>query len=167
MIGEQITQRLRMRQWSKDDFEDFCRFFSDPVAARFVGGSCERPTAWRKLATFIGHWQLRGYGFWAVEDKETHAFIGSAGLWMPEGWPELEVGYWIMPEKQGNGYATEAALKAREVAYQQMGVKTLVSYIHPENLPSKRVAERMGAKHETTQELMGFGPHCIYRHPGP
>ena len=119
------------------------------------------------MAASIGHWVLRGYGYWAVEEKDTGSFVGSAGLWYPEGWPEIELGYWLMPEMRGKGYATEAALAAHEVAFNTLHVESLVSYIHPENEPSKKLAERMGARAEATIELLDYGPHIVYRHPRP
>ena len=93
--------------------------------------------------------------------------MGCIGLWEPEGWPELEVGYWLVEKAHGKGYATEAALQARDYAYRELGAQTLVSYIHPDNESSKRVAERMGAKLDETIELLDLGLHCVFRHPSP
>lgn len=87
------------------------------------------------------------------------------GLWFSEGWPELELGYWLMPNMQGKGYATEAGVKSRDYAWEVVGAKSLVSYIHPENEPSKRVAERLGARFEENIDLLSHGPHCVYRYP--
>jgi RimJ/RimL family protein N-acetyltransferase len=112
----------------------------------------------------VGHWTLRGYGYWAVEEKETQAFVGCVGLSFPEGWPELELGYWLIPEAYGKGYATEAGLKARNYAFDDLGTKSLVSYIDPANEASKRVAERLGAKYDDTIDLLEHGPHCVYRY---
>ena len=159
------TDRLLLRQWRPDDFDQYAEYYADEELARYVGGVCDRPQAWRRWAAEIGHWTLRGYGFWAVEEKQTGNLAGCVGLWFPDGWPELELGYWLMPIAQGKGYATEASLASREYAYEVVGAKTLVSYIHPDNQASKRVAERLGARLEKTIELMNFGPHCVYRHP--
>ena len=70
-----------------------------------------------------------------------------------------------MRDMQGNGYATEAALEARREGLDLAGVDTLVSYIHPDNEPSKRVAEKLGAHCESIIDLLDYGPHCVYRHP--
>ncbi len=159
------TDRLLLRQWRPDDFDHYAEYYADEELARYIGGACDRQQAWRRWAAEIGHWTLRGYGFWAVEEKQTGNLAGCVGLWFPDGWPELELGYWLMPIAQGKGYATEASLASREYAYEVVGAKTLVSYIHPDNQASKRVAERLGAHLEKTIELMNFGPHCVYRHP--
>ncbi len=161
---EMTTERLLMRQLRQSDFETYAAYYSDPDAARFVGGQMDRNRAWRHMATILGHWALKGFGIWAVEEQASGRFVGCVGLWEPCGWPEIELGYWILPEKQRLGLAAEASLKAREHAYMAMGLTTLVSYIDPENLPSRRLAERLGATFEEVIDLAGLGPHCVYRH---
>ena len=158
------TERLLMRQWREDDFEAYAEFRSKEETARFVGGVLNRYDAWRKFAATIGHWVLRGYGYWAVDEKQTKRFVGAVGLGFPEGYPELELGYWIVPEMQGKGYATEAGQKAKEYAFTVVGARTLVSYIDPANEPSKPVAERLGGKFEAVIELVEHGPHGVYRY---
>ena len=158
------TDRLILRPWRNDDFEPFAAYQSDEELARFVGGACSRDVAWRRMAAIVGHWQLRGFGYWVLEERSTGAFAGAAGLWFPEGWPELEVGYWLFSGMQGKGYATEAATRARDFAFEDLGATSLVSYIHPDNGASIRVAERMGARREAAIELSTHGPHLVYRH---
>lgn len=159
------TERLRLRLWSEAYFAGFAGMYSDEEQARFIGGRLERPQAWRLMAALAGHWTLRGYGPWAVVEKSSGEFLGSIGLWYPEGWLELELGYWLLPEARGTGYATEAGAAARDFAFEAVGAQTLVSYIHPENVPSRRLAERLGARYEETIELLNHGPHCVYRYP--
>ena len=158
------TNRLKLRLWRSDDFDRYAEIYADKELGRYIGEQMDRPGAWRHMATLVGHWTLRGYGTWAVEEKDTQTFIGSVGLWFPEGWPEIELGYWLVPEAYGKGYATDAGLKARDFAFDQLGTRTLVSYIDPSNEPSKSVAERLGAKYEKTIELLDLGPHCVYRY---
>jgi RimJ/RimL family protein N-acetyltransferase len=94
------------------------------------------------------------------------AFCGVAGLIRHFDWPDLELGWRVFREYQGRGYATEAALRIRTHAYEALGAKVLVSYIDPDNLPSMRVAERLGARHDGTITLRGR-PADVYRHPYP
>lgn len=161
------TERLWMRQWREGDFPTYAEYYANPRTARFVGGQMSRDKAWRHMAAVVGHWELKGFGQWCVEDKQNGIVVGCIGLWQPEGWPELEVGYWLTDAAQGKGYATEATRAAREFAYDRLGANTLASYIDPANQPSKRVAERLGARHEKTIELLDLGPHCVFRHPSP
>lgn len=156
-----------LRQWEAGDFEAYARYYAREETARFVGGVADRDRAWRRLVSLIGHWTLRGYGYWAVAEKETEHFVGCAGLWRSAGWPELELGYWLVPEMQGKGYASEAAAAVRDFAFDILGTHSLVSYIDPDNEPSKRVAERLGARFEETIELLSHGLQCVYRYPTP
>ena len=158
------TARLRLRQWREADFDAFARYYADAETARFVGGLKDPDQAWRHMALQVGHWRLRGFGYWALEEKSSEAFIGSAGLWQSPGWPELELGYWLMKEQQGKGYANEACLRCIEYARNTLRARSLVSYIDPRNESSIRVAQRLGAVYDGTIELASHGPHRVYRH---
>lgn len=166
-MSEVETERLILRQWRQDDFEAFAGFYADEETARFVGGPSTRDDAWRRMASLAGHWSLRGFGTWAVEEKATGGFVGAVGLWYPEGWPEIELGYWVVRDMQGKGYAKEAARRSRDFAFGELGLNTLVSYIHTDNLPSIRLAEKLGAAEEETIQLLAYGPHHVYRYPKP
>lgn len=158
------TERLRLRPWRSDDLDAFAPFMADGAATRFIGGPLSREDTWRRVAMLIGHWTLRGFGNWAIEDKASGAFVGYGGLWYPEGWRDRELMWGLVPPYRGRGYATEAARRARAYAYGELGWATVVSYIAPENEPSRRVAERLGAKHDETIELRGAAVE-VWRHP--
>ena len=64
------------------------------------------------MALFIGHWALRGYGWWAVEERATGEFLGRIGLYNPEGWPEIELGWLLSRQSWGRGLATEGGAAA-------------------------------------------------------
>ena len=123
---------------------------ADIEVVRFLGDSepAPRDVAWRHLAMLAGHWQLKGFGHWAVEVKETGAFIGRVGLWFPEGWPDYEVGWVIARDAWGHGYATEAARPALQHAFGTLGLRHVISLVVPDNLPSTRVAEKLGGRLE-------------------
>lgn len=161
------TRRLRLRGFRQSDFEAFAAFYSDEEAAHFVGGVRPRDDAWRAMAMFSGHWQLRGYGFFCVADRESDAYLGWCGPWCPEGWREPELGYSFLRAAQGRGYATEAALAARDFAYRTLSLTTLVSYIDPDNRPSQRLAERLGARREEGLFDLRGSPVETWRHPSP
>ncbi len=160
------TERLILREPRETDLEHEAEFFASD-ASRYVGGPLSRTDTWRVIAMVIGHWALRGYGFWGVEEKATGTYVGHVGLWRPEGWQESEIGWTLMPHATGNGYATEAALAARAYAYDVLGWKSAVSLIDPENTASMAVATRLGAEFETTYENPKFGLTQIWRHPAP
>lgn len=163
-MTELHTERLVLRPPKGSDYADFVRFFSDPKQAEYVGGVKNPEQCWRLLATYIGHWSIRGYGYMAVEERSTKAFMGCVGFWRSEPWPELEMGYWLMAEAQGHGYAFEAASAVKNHAFQALGLDTLVSYIAADNQASVRLAERLGGQFEQIIELLDFGPHGVYRY---
>ncbi len=160
------TERLILRGWREADFDPFAEFWADEESARFVGGACGRDAAWRIFATFLGHWALRGYGLWALEEKASGALAGYCGLWRPEGWPEVELGWSLLARSRGRGLATEAALRVRRHAYEDLGATTLISFVDPKNAPSVAVAERLGARLDGQFELRDAMVD-IWRHPDP
>ena len=158
------TERLILREGRDSDFEIQAAFYADEEASKSVGGPLSRAEAWGRVAFNRGHWVLRGFGNWALEEKASGDYAGWCGLWYPEGFPECEVGWGLMRAKQGRGYATEAALRARSYAYDTLGWETAISLIAADNPRSIRVAERLGATLERLTEFEGkeFG---VYRHP--
>ena len=164
MSIELETERLWLRQWRAADFDRYFEFYQDAESSRYVGGLSSMEQAWRRLAGIIGHWTLRSFGYWAVEEKATGLLAGCVGLWYSASWPEIELGYWLMRDMQGRGYAHEASRKSLEFGFGHLNCASLVSYIHPDNDPSKRVATRLGGRYEATKELLDLGPHCIYRY---
>jgi RimJ/RimL family protein N-acetyltransferase len=124
---------------------------------RFLGEGrpLDRFEAWRSMAMILGHWQLRGYGPWALEERASGAFIGRVGFFYPDGWPDFELGWVLGREYWGKGYASEAAGRALAYAFAEMGRDHVISLIHPDNGPSIKVAERLGEKIEGQTELFG------------
>jgi RimJ/RimL family protein N-acetyltransferase len=141
MVPTLTTERLTLRGWREDDLDAYARITADPEVMRFMGGTLDRAEAWRQIALFTGHWELRGYGLWVVE--RDGALIGRIGLWRPEGWPGLEVGWLLARPSWGVGYATEAARTAVEWAWSALDTDRLISLIAPENHASARVAQRL------------------------
>lgn len=140
------TDRLLLRMWRAEDFESYAKICADPEVMRYLvdGRPLARAEAWRQMAFLIGHWYLRGYGYWAVEEKASRNLIGRIGFMNPEGWPGFEIGWTLARECWGKGYATEGARRALEYAFTEMGCAHVISLIHPENQASIRVAERLG-----------------------
>ena len=138
------TERLLLRGWREDDFDAYAAFTADPEATQYLGGPQTRADAWRGMSALIGHWVLRGYGLWVVERKMDNAFMGRVGLWQPEGWPGMEVGWGLARQYWGQGYATEAARASLDYGFRNYPVSKLISLIRPENHPSQKVAERLG-----------------------
>lgn len=141
------TERLILRQVDPDrDFEGWAEAMADERTVRFLGISpMNRAQAWRSMAMAIGHWRIRGYGFFSLESKETGEWIGRVGPWNPEGWPAPEIGWTISPRHLRRGYATEAARASVEYAYETLGWSEIIHCILPGNEASIRVAEKIGS----------------------
>ncbi len=152
------TERLVLRMLRQSDLDAYAEMCGDPEVLRFIGNGApmSRADAWRSLAMMLGHWQLRGYGLWAVEEKASGVLVGRVGFWEPEGWPAFEVGWTLRRHWWGRGFATEAAGAALAHAFRRMGRSHVISLIRAGNLASVRVAERLGERLEGRMELNGF-----------
>ena len=157
------TERLVLRMFREDDLDEYAALAGDPEVTRYLGdgSTLGRADAWRQMAMILGHWQLRGYGMWAVEESATGRLAGRIGFFNPEGWPGFELGWTLAREFWGRGYATEGAGRALEYGFNEMGREHVISLIRPANLPSIRVAERLGERREATVELQG-APALVY-----
>ena len=157
------TERLLLRQFRESDLDDFARMCADPESMRYIGEgrTLNRAEAWRSIAFFLGHWRLRGYGLWAAEEKSTGQFLGRVGLYYPEGWPVLEVGWSIDRQRWGEGFATEGGRAAIRWAFENLDIERLSSVIHPDNAASIRVAEKLGERLLRHDEIAGQ-PVVIY-----
>ena len=151
------TDRLLLRMFRESDFEAYAGICADPDVMRYLGEGkpLSRMDAWRQMAMVLGHWQLRGYGLWAVEEKVSGALVGRIGFFNPEGWPGFEVGWMLGRPYWGNGFATEGARAVLQYAFTEMQRTHVISLIRPENAASIRVAERLGERLEGRTVLMG------------
>ena len=149
------TERLILRGWRESDLDAWAAVCADPEVTHFIGGVRDRADAWRSIATYLGHWMLRGYGLWVLESRADEAFVGRAGLWSPEGWPGIEVGWTLGRAAWGQGYATEAARAAMAWAWDVLGLPRLIAVIDPRNARSIAVAQRLGMGHTRDWELRG------------
>lgn len=166
MTVEIETERLRLRQLAESDHEPLTRFYGDPEMTRYIGGTRDAADTWTWLLAAIGHWSIRGFGHFALEEKTSGETCGAVGLIRHFDWPELELGWRVFRDFQGRGYATEAGQRVCAHAYEDVGATTLVSYIDPDNARSMRLAERLGAWHDGRILLRGR-PAEVYRHPNP
>lgn len=151
------TDRLILRMFRESDFDAYAEMCADPEVMRYIGDGqpLSRYMAWRNLAMMIGHWSLRGYGLWAVEERSSGDFVGRVGFWNPDGWPGFELGWMLRRSFWGRGYATEGAKAALVFAFTRLEQPHVISLIHPENAASIRVAQRLGERPVDRIELMG------------
>ena len=151
------TERLTLRMLREEDLDPYAAMCADPEVMRHLGEgkTFTRPEAWREMALLIGHWQLRGYGMWAVEERASGSLVGRIGFFQPEGWPGFELGWMLGREHWGKGYAIEGARGALKYAFATLKRQHVISLIRPANAASIRVAERLGERLEGRRELFG------------
>ena len=156
------TDRLILRGWRAEDIDAYAAMVAHPDVSPFMttsGKPMDRIEAWRHMATAAGHWVLRGFGIWALEEKDSGQFVGRTGLYYPDSWPGREVGYGLAREHWGKGYATEAVSAARDYAFETLGWDEIISIINPANTRSLAVAERAG---ETFKEEWKHGDYTLH-----
>jgi RimJ/RimL family protein N-acetyltransferase len=149
-VPELRTERLLMRGFGGDDLDGWAAICTDSEVTRWVGDpdGLSREDAWRRMAYFIGHWELRGFGQWALVEQATGELVGRAGLLQPEGWLGLEVGWMVARAHWGRGFAPEAGRASIDWARDALGADHIISLIEPENERSARVAEKLGMEVE-------------------
>lgn len=162
------TDRLILRKPGPQDVDAIVDFFTSP-RAQYVGGPYSRGRAWRQFAAEVGHWDLLGFGMFAVTVKGSDQAIGLVGPWCPADWPETEIGWFVFGNAEGRGYAFEAAQACLHHAFSTLGWTTAVSYIDTENSRSVALAERLGAvlDPQAPQPKPDARPCLVYRHPNP
>lgn len=148
------TERLVLRGFRARDLDAYADMMADMEVQRFLAGRAfSREDSWNSMATFLGSWELLGYGMFAVEHGS--AFIGRVGIYHPLDWPEPELGWSLTPSAWGKGFATEAASAVKEWVLAAHGWSRLVSFIASENTRSQRVAEKLGAVRDRPITLRG------------
>jgi RimJ/RimL family protein N-acetyltransferase len=152
------TSRLTMRGFRADDYDAWAAIVADDETMRAVGrpAGLNEWEAWDDLSRLAGHWALRGFGQWALEERESGELVGRAGLICPADWPDLEVGWLVRSDRRGRGYATEAGAAAMRWAFEELGADHLVSLIAEDNAASRSVAEKLGEQPYATVTARGF-----------
>ena len=150
------TARLVLRQFREDDLDAWGRITSDAEVMRYVGGSpLSRDEAWRSLGYMLGHWKIRGFGLWAAVEKTSDALVGRIGLYRPEGWPGLEVGWLVDRARWGEGFASEGGAASLAHAFRALRALRVISVIEPANAASIRVAEKLGERFRERRQIQG------------
>lgn len=157
------TERLILRAPRLSDLDAITAFVTSDRAS-FVGGPGKPWEGWTSLTSIIGHWVIRGFGWWMMEDRATGAVVGRTGIGYHADWPEPELGWHIYDGFEGRGLAYEGALAARNHAHRVMGLGPVISLIDPLNIRSRSLAERMGATVER-EIIVRETPALVYRHP--
>ena len=143
------TARLTFRRHVAADLDDVAAMWSEPGVVAFFGGKpFNREDAWQRLTRYAGLWALLGFGFWALHDAATGAYVGDVGYLegyrtgVPPFDGDPEIGWSLASRWHGKGLASEAVAAALD--WGRPRFRRTVAMIHPDNAPSIAVAERAG-----------------------
>jgi RimJ/RimL family protein N-acetyltransferase len=153
------TARLRLRTLRPSDVDFLVGLWTDPEVTRYMGGPRDRTELERSLAEDALAPEARRFDLWPVEERASGRLVGHCGLLDKEagGRPEIELSYVIAASDRGRGYASEIAAGLRDLAFRPLGLGRLVALIHPQNIASERVAQRVGLRLE--REIVRPGGH--------
>ena len=156
------TPRLTMRGHQSSDFAAVAAMWGDFEVARHISGKpSTAEESWARMLRYAGLWHFLGYGYWVLEDKATGRFLGEVGFanFHREMDPPLgdfpEAGWVLSPSAHGKGYATEAIGAAIAWYDERFGAGRKVCIIAPENVPSLRVAAKLGFTRFATGDYHG------------
>ena len=165
------TERLKLRGHTLADYDACMAMWSDPSVTQHIGG---RPSTqeevWGRLLRYAGHWAYLRFGYWAIEEKSSREFIGEVGFAdyhrniEPSVSDMPEIGWVLVSNARGKGYATEAVMAALAWGDASFGSRRTSCMIAPENLASIRVAEKCGYHHWLDTEYHGQ-PTLVFVRP--
>ena len=163
------TERLQLREFIPQDADALATVLSDPETMRYYPAALDRAGVSAWIERNRRRYADAGHGLWAMVLKSNGEVIGDCGLTPQnvDGADEIELGYHVRRDLWGQGYAPEAARACRDYGFSRLGADRLISLIRPENLPSRRVAEKVGLT-LWKQVMWRDFPHCVYMIPkGP
>lgn len=145
------TDRLVLRAHRREDYESECVMWSDPAVVRFIGGMPSKPQqTWSRLLNYLGHWTVMQFGYWAIEEKRSGAFIGEIGFadFKRDITPAMqnvpELGFALVSSAHGKGYATEALTAALAWGDAHLPSNRTVCLVNEENEASLHIVEKAG-----------------------
>jgi RimJ/RimL family protein N-acetyltransferase len=142
------TERLTLRQFTEADLENLVALDSDPEVMRYLNGGIPTPReviARDILPRFIQSYAPGGFGFWAIVERASGAFLGRVGLLPDDERPgEATLGYRLLRAAWGHGYATEAARALLRATFREAGVQRVTATTYQDNRASRQVMDRLG-----------------------
>jgi [ribosomal protein S5]-alanine N-acetyltransferase len=161
------TQRMVCERVQLDQAPEHLRLLLDPRVSATLRPRRESPTEAEILdgvAAKVEHWERHGFGMWLLRDRQTGEMIGRGGLQYTytAGLNDVEAGWAIVPERWGQGLATELAHASVEVGFEQLGLLEIVAFTLPTNIASRRVMEKAGFQFDRGIVHAGV-PHLLYR----
>jgi RimJ/RimL family protein N-acetyltransferase len=146
-----------------EDLDFLAALLGDERVGRTLGGARGRDEVAGFLAAEHDHWARNGFGYWVWRERATGEPVARGGLHrvQVDGEEMFEIGWAVLPERWGRGYATELG-QASIAAAATLGIAPVVAYTLPDNLTSRRVMEKLGMTYDRTFVHGRWGPHVLY-----
>jgi ribosomal-protein-alanine N-acetyltransferase len=170
-VGRVQTDRLLLERLELEHEREVSVLLRDPRVARTLTADGLPPSEREVrdgLRAKITHWERHGFGLWMARDRSTGEMVGRGGLQhtVVDSAAEIEVGWAIVPERWGQGLATELARAAVDVAAEPLHLPEIVAFTLPDNVASRRVMEKAGFTY--ARDVLHIGlPHVLYRRSLP
>lgn len=160
-IPEIKTPRLNLRAFNLDDVDPLFEILLVPGVLRYfpTPDPPERDRVQKLIEGQLDHWQDHGYGWWAVEFQADRKLIGWSGLQYLPDTEEIEIGYLLAKSHWGKGLATESAKVGLDFGFNDLNLTEIIGIVHPENIPSQHVLEKIGLFF--IEETEYFGMKCF------
>ena len=155
------TERLWLRPFTPQDATTMHQILNGPDVLKYFPGpqTVTEAQVERMIGRLLTHWQENGYGLWAVEQCTTGTLLGRCGLQLITETDEVEIDFILDPACWGQGFATEAGLASLQFGFKQLNLPEVVGIVHPENLASQRVLQKLGMQFTAATEYFGMAVH--------
>lgn len=162
------TDRLVLEPASDAHLDAYLAFYAIPNDQK-GGYRAPRPRAEVEgiVAKDVSEWQRNGFGMFVLKRKDTGAYVGGTGIAHPADWPRHELTWWLMPEAQGTGFATEASRAVLNWAYNTLGWPMVETHMRDENTAARRLAERLNATKLTRETFPDGVTRDVFVVPNP
>lgn len=169
------TNRLLLRRWRESDLAPFAAMSADPRVMEYFPKTLTRPESDALVERLEKHFELSGFGIWALEDIAGGKFIGTAGLNIPKFkasfTPCVEIGWRLAFSCWGRGFAAEAAKAALNFGFTKLDLREILAFTVPANLRSQAVMDRIGMKRDPSGDFdhpnlpagHALSRHILYR----
>lgn len=156
------ADRLVLRAPRLSDFDDWAEYFASQRSV-YEGGPFQREQAWSIWAADVACWLLRGYGAFGMDDKATGAFLGEVGIYHRDNYPGPELGWFVLPQSEGQGYAAEGATAVLNWVRETFDWDHITNIVDPSNARSIALGLRLGGVID--HDLPGVDPgDIVIRH---
>jgi RimJ/RimL family protein N-acetyltransferase len=161
------SERLILRPWREEDLDALAQLCADPEVMAHFPSTLDRAGSAELLGRLMAHQAEHGFGFWALQRQADGAVIGFTGLarvgFDAPFTPAVEIGWRLARSCWGQGYAWEAARRALDFAFDELGLEQVVSFTVPANRPSWGLMERLGLQRDSADDFEH--PHLPAGHP--